>query len=224
MLGPVARLKDWWARNQWRLNPTWDPRCTPCLEGAGEQHACLDGRQCGCEERKCHKPVIIEYVSRPPLPKLETYIASCCREYIAPIGYPGGRCVHCGERPTWLRPDKEFKLDFPIDGWQLRTGYGESWTQLDGRHLARTPTHPFQRDLVVMHWCVASGPEDSGAWVNWSFVDLALARNTDVLHVDRHLDFGCCGDSGWIKHGRWESTTKAVPEPAAECDKLLTSR
>ena len=37
--------------------------------------------------------------------RIPTYIAYCCREWIAPVGYPGGRCGLCGQRPTYLRED-----------------------------------------------------------------------------------------------------------------------
>lgn len=50
-------------------------------------------------------PVVIEYHQRLPLPKVPTYIAYCCREYIAPYGFGGLPCVHCGQRPTFLRMD-----------------------------------------------------------------------------------------------------------------------
>lgn len=53
------------------------------------------------------EPVKITYLSRPPLPKTPTYIAFCCREWIAPIGHRSGRCGLCGERPTYLRPDPD---------------------------------------------------------------------------------------------------------------------
>lgn len=36
---------------------------------------------------------------------IPTYIAYCCREWIAPYGFRGGRCGLCGERPVYLRED-----------------------------------------------------------------------------------------------------------------------
>lgn len=36
-----------------------------------------------------------------------TYIAFCCREWIAPIGYAPGRCGLCGEEPSYLRDDPD---------------------------------------------------------------------------------------------------------------------
>lgn len=53
------------------------------------------------------EPVEIVYLSRPPLPRTPTFIAFCCREWIAPIGHPAGRCGLCGERPTFLRSDPD---------------------------------------------------------------------------------------------------------------------
>lgn len=41
---------------------------------------------------------------------IPTYIAFCCREWIAPYGFAGGRCGLCGQRPTYLRPDPESPL------------------------------------------------------------------------------------------------------------------
>lgn len=37
--------------------------------------------------------------------EIPTYIAYCCREWVAPIGFRGTTCGLCGERPTYLRPD-----------------------------------------------------------------------------------------------------------------------
>lgn len=51
--------------------------------------------------------VTIVYTQRPPLPRVPTYIAYCCREWIAPFGHQGGRCGLCGQRPEYLRPDPE---------------------------------------------------------------------------------------------------------------------
>lgn len=51
--------------------------------------------------------VEIVYLSRPPLPRVPTFIAYCCREWIAPYGFRGTTCGICGERPTYLRPDPE---------------------------------------------------------------------------------------------------------------------
>lgn len=53
------------------------------------------------------EPVEITYLSRPPIKLPPTFIAYCCREWIAPYGYPSGRCGLCGERPTYLRDDPE---------------------------------------------------------------------------------------------------------------------
>lgn len=50
--------------------------------------------------------VVVTIIQQTPLPKIPTYIARCCREWVAPIGFPGGRCGYCGERPTYLRPDE----------------------------------------------------------------------------------------------------------------------
>ena len=61
------------------------------------------------------EPVEIVWVDRPPMPKVATYIAYCCREWIAPIGYRGGRCGLCGEKPTFLRPDPESHNPFLED-------------------------------------------------------------------------------------------------------------
>lgn len=36
-----------------------------------------------------------------------TFIAYCCREWIAPYGYGPGRCGICGERPEFLREDED---------------------------------------------------------------------------------------------------------------------
>jgi hypothetical protein len=60
---------------------------------------------CGECNRRVPNPVVITYVQRIPLPKLPTVITFCCREYIAPAFIPGMKCVHCGERPTYLRDD-----------------------------------------------------------------------------------------------------------------------
>lgn len=35
--------------------------------------------------------------------EIHTVIASCCREYLAPFGYRGSRCLFCGTRPTYDR-------------------------------------------------------------------------------------------------------------------------
>jgi hypothetical protein len=51
--------------------------------------------------------VQIIYRSRPPLPRVPTYIAYCCREWIAPILHKGTTCGICGEYPTYLRPDPD---------------------------------------------------------------------------------------------------------------------
>ena len=56
-------------------------------------------------------PLEIIWHDRPSLPKVGTYIAFCCREWIAPIGYPGGRCGLCGDSPKYLRPDPECCAD-----------------------------------------------------------------------------------------------------------------
>ena len=40
-----------------------------------------------------------------PLPKLPTYIAECCREWVMAVGIPHGSCGLCGERPTFKRAD-----------------------------------------------------------------------------------------------------------------------
>jgi hypothetical protein len=53
------------------------------------------------------EPIKITYLQRPPLPKVPTYVAYCCREWIAPYGFRGTTCGLCGERPTYLRPDPE---------------------------------------------------------------------------------------------------------------------
>lgn len=37
-------------------------------------------------------------------------IAECCREWIVPVGYRGGSCGYCGERP-------EFRHMLPEDEW-----------------------------------------------------------------------------------------------------------
>lgn len=50
------------------------------------------------------RPVEIQWVQRPELPKVPTYIGFCCREWVLAYG-PGGRCGLCGERPVFLRPD-----------------------------------------------------------------------------------------------------------------------
>lgn len=41
------------------------------------------------------------------MPRIHTYIAYCCREWIAPADYPGGRCGICDELPTYLREDED---------------------------------------------------------------------------------------------------------------------
>jgi hypothetical protein len=62
-----------------------------------------------CEDRRTlrsgdlvSKPVIT-IIQQTPLPKLLTVITECCREWEAPIGFAGGRCGYCGERPTFKR-------------------------------------------------------------------------------------------------------------------------
>lgn len=51
---------------------------------------------------------------------IPTYIAFCCREWIAPMGYRGGRCGICGERPEYLRPDPDSPV--PIASTQSEGG------------------------------------------------------------------------------------------------------
>lgn len=41
----------------------------------------------------------------PALREIHTYIAECCREWIAPAGYAGTTCGLCGERPAYKRKD-----------------------------------------------------------------------------------------------------------------------
>lgn len=41
---------------------------------------------------------------------IHTYIAYCCREWTAPLGYPPGRCGLCGETPAFLREDPDSPL------------------------------------------------------------------------------------------------------------------
>ncbi len=38
---------------------------------------------------------------------IPTYIAFCCREWIAAYGHKGGRCGLCGQTPTFLREDEQ---------------------------------------------------------------------------------------------------------------------
>lgn len=57
----------------------------------------------------------IVYVQRPPSPLTKTYIAACCREWIAPYGFKGTKCKLCGTKPVYLRPDP----DSPHGGTQL---------------------------------------------------------------------------------------------------------
>lgn len=53
------------------------------------------------------EPIKIVYRQRNSLPKVPTYIAYCCREWIAPYMHKGTTCGLCGERPTYLRPDPD---------------------------------------------------------------------------------------------------------------------
>ena len=47
-----------------------------------------------------------------PIP---TCITECCREWISPFGYSGGRCGICGERPKFVRmlPQSEWVTPRP---------------------------------------------------------------------------------------------------------------
>ena len=49
------------------------------------------------------EPTVI-YKHRALLPKLPTYIAKCCREWVMAIGHRG-RCGICGEKPEFLRSE-----------------------------------------------------------------------------------------------------------------------
>jgi hypothetical protein len=37
--------------------------------------------------------------SMPEIPRVETFIGVCCREWVLALGYPLGSCGLCGERP-----------------------------------------------------------------------------------------------------------------------------
>lgn len=101
----IRRLRALLAGQRWRLEPVYTVECDPCASHRGRDHRCPDHRVCECTDPCCRKAIIIEYVDRPPMPKVPTYIAFCCREYIAPYGFYGLRCVHCGQFPTYLRED-----------------------------------------------------------------------------------------------------------------------
>lgn len=35
--------------------------------------------------------------------RIPTYLAECCREWVAPLGFRGARCGLCGERPEFVK-------------------------------------------------------------------------------------------------------------------------
>lgn len=41
---------------------------------------------------------------------VRTCLTVCCREWVAPFGFRGGRCGLCGEHPTFVRmlPESEW--------------------------------------------------------------------------------------------------------------------
>lgn len=47
----------------------------------------------------------VRVIQQTPLPRIPTYIAICCREWVAPIGYRPGRCGICRTVPVFLRKD-----------------------------------------------------------------------------------------------------------------------
>lgn len=49
---------------------------------------------------------VVKFSTRErPVELPPTYIGYCCREWVLALGFRGGRCGLCGERPAYLRPD-----------------------------------------------------------------------------------------------------------------------
>lgn len=53
-----------------------------------------------------------EEATGAPIP---TCITKCCREWISPFGFRGGRCGYCNEAPTFVRmlPESEWVTPRP---------------------------------------------------------------------------------------------------------------